>query len=295
VVTIGAFDGVHRAHRQLLITIGQRARLLNLASVVISFEPLPREYFLRDQLLPRLSSAREKFELIKACDIDHVVLLRFNARLASMSAEDFITRILIERLKMREIWVGEDFRFGQWRHGDFGLLKKMSASLGFHAETFAPFLMEGERISSSQIRERLACDDYVGAADLLGRPYSISGKVVRGEQLGRKLGYPTANLRLHRRKSPVEGIFAVRVHGVETQPMPGVASLGTRPTINGTEPLLEAHLFNFDKDIYGKSIEVEFVKKLRNEIKFENLDLMVKQIHRDAEQARILLGVVSEK
>lgn len=295
VVTVGAFDGVHLGHQAVLRKVRERARELGLVSVVITFEPLPREFFARSEVLPLLSSAREKFEIIRNCGIDHVLMLRFSATLAAMSAEEFVSQILIGRLAVREIWIGEDFRFGQARRGDLALLRNMGASNGFQAETIAPFRVNGERISSSGVRMALAQDDYTTAQCLLGRSYSISGKVVRGQQLGRKLGYPTANLRLHRRKAAVEGIFAVRVHGVESWPMPGVASLGTRPTVNGIEPLLEAHLFDFDGDIYGQRIEVEFVKKLRNEKKFENLGLMVEQIDHDADQARNFLDLTPLK
>ncbi len=290
VVCIGAFDGVHRGHQAILARVKERARALGLPAIAVSFEPLPREFFASGGW-PRLSSAREKFECLRAFGIDQVLLLRFNDALAAMSAEDFIDRVLRKRLAAHEVWVGEDFRFGRGRLGDLTMLCKAGATAGFHAAAVTSLRWEGERISSSRIRMALAHNEYEMAAQLLGRPYTIAGRVVRGKQLGRKLGYPTANLRLHRRVAPVKGIFVVRVHGVELHPMPGVASLGVRPTINGTEPLLEAHLFNFDRDLYGRRIAVEFVSKLREEEKFDSLDLLVKQMDCDAATARRVLGL----
>jgi len=199
--------------------------------------------------------------------------------------------VLVSRINAKEVWVGEGFRFGHARGGDLALLEALGAQHGFTAHALAPVVLEGERISSSAIREALAGGSFAIAARWLGRPFKIGGHVVRGQQLGRKLGYPTANLRLGRRTSPVEGIFAVRVHHVGPGPMPAVASLGVRPTVNGKEPLLEAHLFDFEGDLYGKRIEVEFVEKLRDEEKFPDLDAMVKQIDRDALQARAILGI----
>jgi len=240
--------------------------------------------------VPRLSSRREKIAQFVAAGIDRVLLLRFNATLAAMSAQDFIARVLVARVNARQVWVGEGFRFGHARGGDLKLLQQIGERLGFSAHALAPVVLDGERISSSAIRDALAGGSFEIAARWLGRPFAIGGHVARGQQLGRKLGYPTANLHLGRRTSPVEGIFAVRVAGVREALMPGVASLGVRPTVNGREPLLEAHLFDFDGDLYGKRIEVEFVEKLRDEEKFPDLDAMVKQIDRDASAARKILG-----
>lgn len=289
VVCIGAFDGMHLGHRAVLARVCERARELNLDSVVASFEPLPREFFARGRPMPRLSSAREKIEQFRVAGIDLALLLRFNAALAAMSAQDFVERVLVKRLNAREVWVGEGFRFGHARGGDVELLQRLGREHGFTAQALEPVVVEGERISSSAIREALAGGSFELAARWLGRAFAIGGHVVRGQQLGRKLGYPTANLRLGSRTSPVEGIFAVRVHGVGDAPHPGVASLGVRPTVNGKEPLLEAHLFDFAGDLYGRRIQVEFVEKLRDEEKFADLDAMVKQIDRDAEQARAIL------
>ena len=202
-----------------------------------------------------------------------------------MNALDFATRVLRERLQAREVWVGPEFRFGRGRTGDLALLRE----LGFDAHEIAPVEHGGERVSSSRIRAALVAGDLATAAEQLGRPYAIGGKVVRGRQLGRRLGYPTANLRLARKQPALSGIYATWVHGVGPTPWPSVSSLGTRPTVFGTEPLLEAHLFDFDGDLYGKHITVEFVAKLRDEEKFDDLGALVVQMHRDAAQAREIL------
>jgi riboflavin kinase/FMN adenylyltransferase len=291
VVCIGAFDGVHLGHRAVLARVRERARELALESVVTSFEPLPREFFAHGRPVARLTSAREKVEQFRAARIDRALLLRFDAALAAMSAPEFVERVLVRRLDAREVWVGEGFRFGHARSGDIELLRRLGRQYGFAAHALEPVVIEGERISSSAIREALAGGSFTLAARWLGRPFAIGGHVVRGQQLGRKLGYPTANLRLGSRTSPVDGIFAAWVHGIGDSPRASVASLGVRPTINGREPLLEAHVFDFDGDLYGHRIHVEFVEKLRDEEKFADLDAMVKQIDRDAAWARKVLGV----
>jgi riboflavin kinase/FMN adenylyltransferase len=291
VACVGAFDGVHLGHRALLGRVVERARDENRTAIAISFEPIPREFFARGTPVPRLASVREKIERIGDADIDRLLLLRFDAKLASMSAEDFVARVLRERCGVREVWVGADFRFGHKRLGDVAMLERLGAEQGFATRTLSDITIDGKRVSSSAIRAHLAAGEFDDASHLLGRPFSIAGHVVRGQQLGRKLGYPTANIRLGRRVSPVGGIFAVRVHGVEREALAGVASLGVRPTVNGTEPLLEAHLFDFDGDLYGRRIDVEFVAKLRDEVKFADLDAMVRQIDRDAEEARAILAV----
>jgi riboflavin kinase/FMN adenylyltransferase len=291
VVCIGAFDGVHLGHRHVLDHVRLRAEHLDLTPIAITFEPIPREFFAREQPVLRLASAGEKIARLRDAGMRRVLSLRFDARLAAMSAEDFVERVLARRLSAREVLVGRDFRFGHKRAGDIALLARLGERYGFGAGEIAPFDLDGERVSSSAIRERLAAGRFDDAARLLGRRFAIGGHVVHGQQLGRKLGYPTANLRLGRRTAPVGGIFAVRVHGIGAVALPGVASLGVRPTVNGKEPLLEAHLFDFDGDLYGRRIEVEFVEKLRDEEKFADLDAMVRQIDDDAAQARRILGV----
>lgn len=291
VACVGAFDGVHRGHRALLACVRERARERALTPLAISFEPIPREFFARGTPVPRLASAREKIEHLDAAGLSALLSLRFDAALAAMPAERFVEDVLLRRCGVRELWVGADFRFGHARRGDVALLRELGAQSGFEVRVMDDVLVDGERASSSAIRRHLAAGEFDAAARLLGRRFSIGGHVVRGQQLGRELGYPTANIRLGRRTSPVEGIFAVRVLGVGAQPWPGVASLGVRPTVNGDgEPLLEAHLFDFDGDLYGRRIAVEFECKLREERKFDDLDAMVRQIDRDAEQARAILA-----
>jgi riboflavin kinase/FMN adenylyltransferase len=291
VICVGAFDGVHLGHRALLGHVSERARAQNLVAGAISFEPIPREFFARGAPVPRLASVREKIERIRDAGMARLLLLRFDARLAAMEAEQFVERVLVARCGVREVWVGADFRFGHARRGDVTMLEKLGKQHGFSAHTMADIAIAGERVSSSAIRAHLAAGEFEEAARLLGRRFSIGGHVVRGQALGRKLGYPTANVRLGRRTSPVGGIFAVRVRGIEERSVPGVASLGVRPTVHGTEPLLEAHLFDFEGDLYGRRIDVEFVAKLRDEEKFGDLDAMVRQIDRDAGEARAILGL----
>jgi len=293
VVCIGAFDGVHRGHRAVLEQVRERAQRLRALPVAVSFSPIPRAYFAE---LPQLTSPREKIRALIACGMERVLLLRFNASMAAMSAEDFIARVLVERLAAREVWVGEGFHFGHGGRGDLALLQQVGIEDWFNAEAVPALMVDGERVSSSRIRGLLAAGEFEPAATLLGRSFSIGGHVVHGQQLGRKLGYPTANIRLGSRVAPVGGVFAVCVHGVGDAIRPGVASLGVRPTVataSAKEPVLEAHLFDFDGDLYGKRIQVEFVKKLRNEEKYPDLDVMVQQIDRDAIAARKILGVAA--
>ena len=292
VVAIGAFDGLHRGHQALLAQVRERAQALGCAPVVVSFEPVPRAYFSTTQV-PRLSSVREKLKGFAAAGMAHTLLLRFNHALTAMSAAAFVRDILVQRLAAREVWVGGDFRFGHQRGGDVALLERMGAEHGFSTCTMPPVMLEGSRVSASRIRLLLAAGEFAGAAPLLGRPFVIDGKVDYGNQLGRTLGYPTANIPLGKRVSPVQGIFAVRVGLGEGEcSWPGVASLGLRPTVNQvSEPLLEVHLFDFDGDLYGQRMAVEFVAKLRDEQKFDDLDALKDQMHCDARQARELLGM----
>ncbi len=295
VVCIGAFDGLHTGHRALVGHAVARARALGVPAVALSFEPLPREFFAGDTPPPRLQLPRMKLGALSALGIDRVGLLRFNASLASLSPEDFVQRLLVARLGAREVWVGPDFRFGRARAGNLDLLRKMGGELGFSADTIAPVEVDGMPVSSTRIRAALQGGDFATATRLLGKPYSIAGRVVRGKQLGRTLGYPTANLRFADRMPALRGIYATWVHGVDATPWPSVSSFGTRPTVGGKEPLLEAHLFDFDGDLYGKLIEIEFVARLRDEEKFPDLPTLVVQMDRDAAQARHILMKTTER
>ncbi len=289
VLAIGAFDGLHRGHAALLARVRERAVASGLAVAAVSFEPVPRAYFSHAPL-PRLSSLREKLRGLRDAGVELLLLLRFAAALANMQAEEFVRRIIVQRMNAREVWVGGDFRFGNRRAGDVALLRALGKEFGFGVQTLETVAAEGERVSASRIRERLAAGDFAHAARLLGRPFSIGGRVTRGNRMGHELGFPTANIRLRGRVPPVQGIFAVRVHGVDAQPWPGVASLGVRPMFESREPLLEAHLFDFDGDLYGRRLEVEFVQKLRDEQSFADLGALRAQMDRDAIQAREILA-----
>ena len=289
VACIGAFDGLHLGHRALVRRALARARELDADATVVSFDPLPREFFARGDKPPRLMLPRAKFEGLRDLGVDAVGLLRFDAKLAAMPAQDFVRELLVERLRVREVWVGPGFRFGHARGGDLALLQRIGADAGFAAHAIEPVLFGGEAVSSTRIRAALAAGDFDLAERLLGRRYAIGGHVVRGRQLGRTLGFPTANLRFGGKTPALRGIYATLVHGIGAAPMPSVSSFGTRPTVDGVEPLLEAHLFDFDGDLYGKRIEVEFVAKLRDEERFPDLDALVEQMRIDATRAREIL------
>lgn len=293
VVCIGAFDGLHLGHQALIGAARASARARGLPLVVLSFEPLPREYFAQDTKPPRLVLPRGKVDDLGRLGADAVGLLRFNAAMTRMGPSDFVQRALVARLAAREVWVGKDFRFGHRRAGDVDFLKAAGPAAGFSVHTIEDVTLDGERVSSSRIRNALLAGELDQAARLLGRRYAIDGKVVRGAQLGRQLGYPTANLRFGGKTPALSGIYATFVHGVGGTARASVSSLGTRPTVNGREPLLEAHLFDFDGDLYARRITVEFVAKLRDELKFDDLDTMVEQIHRDAADARRVLAATS--
>jgi riboflavin kinase/FMN adenylyltransferase len=257
--------------------------------VALSFEPLPREFFAPVHPMPRLLLPRAKIEGLFNLGVDQVGLLRFDKKLSGLSAEEFMSLVLKDRVAAREVWVGPEFRFGKGRVGDIALLRELGSRLGFAADEIAPVHLDGERVSSTRIRAALLSGDFELAARLLGRPYAIGGRVVHGGKLGRELGFPTANLRFGGKTPPLSGIYATWVHGLG-QPYPSVSSLGTRPTVEGVELLLEAHLFDFNADLYARRIEVEFVAKLRDELKFPDLASLTEQMHRDADQARAILS-----
>jgi riboflavin kinase/FMN adenylyltransferase len=290
VVTIGTFDGIHLGHQALLTRLCEHAQRLSRPTMVLTFEPMPREYLMPDRPPARLTSWRERWHILRSRGIDFMCVLRFDERLRNLSGQDF-AGLLANQLHARLVLVGHDFRFGRNGEATGASLTESGKTLGFEVDVVAPILLDGVRVSSSGIRAALARGELGLARTWLGRRYSMTGRVVRGNQLGRTLGYPTANLRTGRRRVPVAGIFAIRVHGVSATPLPGVASLGTRPTIaGGGEMLLEAHLFDFVGDLYGREIEVEFVAKLRNEERFDDLDALVVQMNADAANARRLLS-----
>ena len=289
VVTIGNYDGVHRGHQHMLATVTGRARELGLPATVVTFEPTPREYFEGDSAPARLMRLREKLEALPLYGVDRVVVLRFDRRMQAMGADEFVERLLVRGLGARHVVVGHDFHYARRREGNIDTLRAAGARHGYAVEEVGRFLVDGERVSSSLVRDALGRGDLARAGLLLGRAYRMAGRVRRGQQLGRRLGYPTANLALHRKVVPLWGVFAVRVSGAGLVDHPAVASLGTRPTIDGTEPLLEVHVFDHDGDLYGRYLDVDFVRRLRDERRFESLDSLVEQMHRDAAEARELL------
>jgi len=286
VATIGNFDGVHQGHQVIIRQLQRHARETGLPAVVITFEPQPMEYFAPEAAPARLTAFREKLELFTQFDVDRVFCLRFAHALATLPAQRFVEDLLVARLGVRRIIVGDDFRFGKGRAGDFGLLEKLGREHGFDAIPTETFYLEGERVSSSRIRAHLAAGEFDRAALLLGRPYYISGRVLHGDKRGTGLGFPTANLLLKRKKSPLSGVFAVTVHGLGESVYEGVASIGTRPVFGGTTELLEVHLFDFNERLYGRRIRVEFMQYLRPERNFDSPDALVTQMHEDARQAR---------
>ena len=286
-LTIGNFDGVHLGHRAMLARLAEAARRLKVPSCVMTFEPHPREFFAPDQAPTRLTSLREKLELLARAGVERVQVCRFNFDFAKTTAEDFIARILHQGLAARWILVGDDFRFGARRAGDLSLLKHAEAECGFRVHAMPSVMVDGIRVSSTAVREALARGDMARAQCLLGRPYSISGRVVGGDRVGRKLGWPTANVLMKHNRPPLAGIFAVDVHGVEGRVLPGVASLGVRPTLaHDARPCLEVHLLDFERDIYGAHLRVDFLHKFRDEQKYADVETLKRQIAVDVENAR---------
>jgi riboflavin kinase/FMN adenylyltransferase len=283
-LTIGNFDGVHRGHQAMLSRLIEAADDLGLPSAVLTFEPHPREFFARDSAPPRLCTLRAKLERFAALGIERVYIARFDQRLASLTPETFIENVLVGALGTRWLLVGEDFRFGKGRTGDLATLR--AAARSFSVEAMRTVAVEGERASSSAVRAALAAGNLAHANALLGRSFTMSGRVAHGAKLGRNLGFPTANIPLKRRP-PLSGIFAVRVHGLEPGPRAAVATLGVRPTVSASGiPLLEVFIFDFDDLIYGRRIAVEFLHKLRDEERYPDLDTLTRQIRADAAQAR---------
>ena len=283
-LTIGNFDGVHRGHQAMLSRLCEAAEDLRLPPAVLTFDPHPREFFARDAAPPRLNTLRQKLDVFRAFGIASTIVARFDARLASLTPVEFIDDVLVKKLNVRWVLVGDDFRFGKGRAGDLAVLRAHART--FSVEGMRTIAVSGERASSTAIREALAAGDLTRAEALLGRPYSLSGRVAHGDKLGRNLGFPTANIALRQRPA-LSGIFAVRVYGLGNGAHSGVASLGVRPTIKeNAKPLLEVFVFDFNDVIYGRRITVEFVRKLRDEERFPDLDTLARQIQLDAEQAR---------
>ena len=287
VLTIGNFDGVHLGHQALLKLLTDKARSLGLPAVVLTFEPHPREYFSPADAPARLASLREKLLLLDAAGVDRTYICRFDARLAAQSAQAFIDDTLVRGLAVRHLFIGDDFRFGTRRQGDFAMLEAAGAQHGFTVESMPTLSVAGERVSSSAVREALAADDLAHAARLLGRPYSIAGRVSHGDKLGRQIGFPTANIQMKHRRPALTGVYAVSVEGLADGPVAGVANVGVRPTATSSgRARLEVHLFDWTRECYGAHIRVHFLHKLRAERKFESFDALRAQIALDADSAR---------
>jgi riboflavin kinase / FMN adenylyltransferase len=286
VVTIGNFDGLHLGHQMLLkklIAVGQERQLPTLA---IIFEPQPNEFFFQDAITPRLMRFREKVAGLRAQGVARVLCLKFDQKLAGQTAELFVREVLVTKLAAKYVLVGDDFHFGYKRLGDYKLLRALGRKYHFQTEAMHTYKLLGERVSSSRIRKLLEQGRLEIAGQLLGRPFSMQGVVAHGDKRGRLLGFPTANIALHRSRTPIKGIFAVLVLGISPSPLAGVASIGTRPTVvSDQRTLLEVYLLNFDENIYGKRVEVQFLQKFREEIKFASLEDLKRQIAQDVVQA----------
>ena len=291
VLTIGNFDGVHRGHQALLQRLQVEGRERGLPVVVMIFEPQPLEMFAMDHAPARLTRLREKVRYLRESGVDYVLCIRFDRRFAALTAQEFISDLLVKRLGVQFLAVGDDFRFGAGREGDFLLLQKAGAEFGFDVTSTHTFCEGGLRISSTAVRQALASDDLALAETLLGHPFIISGRVVHGDELGRTIGFPTANLPLRRQVSPVKGVYAVEVAGLGDTLLPGVANIGTRPTVSGVRQQLEVHLLDVVMDLYGRHIDVILRKKIRNEQRFASLDELKAQIARDELTARDYLGL----
>lgn len=290
VASIGNYDGVHLGHQAVLASLREKGRSLKLPVTLVVFEPMPQEYFAQGDPPARLTRFREKWPLLEAAGVERLVCLRFDRALAELEAEDFIRQVLVRGLGVRHLTVGDDFRFGRRRRGDFALLKQIGQTEGFAVEDTASLMRDGERVSSTRIRSCLIEGDMAGAARLLGRPFSLSGHVMHGERLGRELGIPTANLALGRKTSPLSGIFAARVRGAGKDNLGAAAYVGRRPAVGGVQLVLEVHLLDFAGDLYGRQLTVEFLERLRGDRHFDSLDALRAQMLEDVQAARTRLA-----
>ncbi len=286
VATIGNFDGLHLGHQAIISQLKEIAKQHNLPTVVIIFEPQPQEYFSPENAPARLTRLREKIEALNLLGVDRLVCLKFNEELVNLSARNFVRRLLIDGLDIRHLVVGDDFRFGKNRQGDYATLEKMADEFGYELNHTNTCLSGGQRISSTRIRQALVNDDLKLASQLLGRGYAISGRVVHGDKRGRQMGFATANMELHRLRSPVTGVYITRVHQFDDKIYPAVTSIGTRPMFDGKGMRLETHILDFDEFIYVKYIRVEFLQKLRAESKFSDIDELKRAMETDIENAR---------
>lgn len=286
VLTIGNFDGVHRGHRQLIDALCEKAKAMGVPSMLMTFEPQPREFFAGTKLPARLTRFREKVYLLDQTPLDRLLCLPFNERTANIEADWFAKDFVVDQVGAKHLVIGDDFRFGRGREGDFALFERYGQIHGYSVSAMSTLLQGEARISSTLIRETLAAGDFTAAANLLGHEYFIMGRVVYGRQLGRQLNVPTANIRLQRYRAALEGVYCVTVEGIAGAVRHGIANIGVRPTVDGKEPLLEVHVFDYTGNLYGDLIKVTFKQKLREEQAFDSIDALKTQINQDIEQAR---------
>ena len=291
-LTIGNFDGVHHGHQALLRLLSERAREHNIPAALMSFDPLPHEYFSNNKPAPRLTSARERYtsiaELDESLRPDLLLILRFDDTLAQLSAEEFVSNVLVDALAVKAVVIGDDFRFGKGRMGNYDFLKSAGVEHGFEVLALSTHSVDNMRVSSTGIRQALLESRLSDAERMLGRPYRICGRVAHGDKRGRTIGFPTANIRLNRPAVPLSGVYSVTLCSPELGDVPGIANIGRRPTVDGVHDQLEVHLFDFDKDIYGMNICVSFHHKIRDEKKFDSFELLRQQIELDCVKAREL-------
>ena len=294
VVTIGSFDGVHLGHQAILNQVKVVAAELGLPSVVMTFEPQPQEFFSGERAPARLMRLREKVDALFEFGVDQVLCLQFNRELRNLTAAEFVRSVLVDGLGTRHLIVGDDFRFGCDRSGDFKMLSEMGETYDFAVQDTETLEVDGQRVSSTLVRQILEQGNFERASQLLGKPFTITGRVVYGQQLGRELGFPTANVQLNRYSAPLSGVYAVLVN-IDGAVYQGAANVGLRPTVGDLlKPILEVHLLDFEADLYGRRIEVEFVTKIRDEEKFTSLDKLIESIQRDVKQIRAWFAGDSE-
>ncbi|MBU2881181.1 bifunctional riboflavin kinase/FAD synthetase [Psychrosphaera sp. B3R10] len=285
VLTIGNFDGVHIGHQYVIDKLKKVAKQHNVPSAVMIFEPQPQEVFLQDKAAARVLTFREKYKKLKSLGIDRLICIRFCSTFADMTAEQFVANLLVDKLGVKHVIVGDDFRFGQKRTGDFTLLKSMASELGFSVDDSQTFKFSNKRASSTEVRNRLLASDFSGASELLGAAFGFQGRVIHGQKNGRKFGFPTANIAVKRAVLPIRGVFGVKAL-LGNKEILGVANIGNKPTLNGIKPLLEVHLFDFDEQIYGQRLQITPVFKIRDEKKFDSLDELIAQISLDVSTAK---------